>query len=154
MFCPSCRDEFRPGFTRCERCNQDLVESLDEVVEGKTAQAGGHPPLLVQMVEFCGFVDLDEARKARELLRDKQITADILIRESPNTSPNDSVVEEFWLRVDARRYRQAVPILGYDEAGPGDLDSAESTTCGKCGATIAAAESFCSSCGARFGDSR
>ena len=25
MFCPVCHDEFRPGFTRCEGCDADLV---------------------------------------------------------------------------------------------------------------------------------
>ena len=28
MFCPECRGEFREGFTRCELCGADLVESL------------------------------------------------------------------------------------------------------------------------------
>ena len=31
MFCPSCKDEFRPGFTRCATCNVDLVDSLSDV---------------------------------------------------------------------------------------------------------------------------
>jgi hypothetical protein len=28
MFCPSCRSESRPGFTRCPDCDVELVESL------------------------------------------------------------------------------------------------------------------------------
>ena len=28
MFCPSCRSEFRSGFTRCPDCDVDLVETL------------------------------------------------------------------------------------------------------------------------------
>jgi hypothetical protein len=28
MFCPKCKAEYRVGFTRCEDCNADLVESL------------------------------------------------------------------------------------------------------------------------------
>ena len=28
MFCPKCRSEFEAGFTRCEECETDLVESL------------------------------------------------------------------------------------------------------------------------------
>jgi hypothetical protein len=31
MYCPVCRTEYRPGFTRCANCNVDLVESLPEV---------------------------------------------------------------------------------------------------------------------------
>lgn len=28
MYCPSCRSEFRPGFSRCPDCDVDLVDSL------------------------------------------------------------------------------------------------------------------------------
>lgn len=28
MFCPKCRAEYRPGFTRCSDCEMDLVELL------------------------------------------------------------------------------------------------------------------------------
>ena len=31
MFCPTCRDEFRPGFDRCENCGVSLVHELPEV---------------------------------------------------------------------------------------------------------------------------
>jgi hypothetical protein len=30
MFCRQCKDEYRPGFTRCADCDVDLVESLAE----------------------------------------------------------------------------------------------------------------------------
>lgn len=33
MFCPSCRGEFRAGFTRCRDCDVDLVEELPAEVE-------------------------------------------------------------------------------------------------------------------------
>lgn len=28
MFCPDCRGEYREGFTRCEQCAVDLVETI------------------------------------------------------------------------------------------------------------------------------
>ena len=31
MYCPICRSEFREGFTRCEDCDQLLVEELPEL---------------------------------------------------------------------------------------------------------------------------
>ncbi len=31
MFCPSCKAEYRPNFTRCADCDADLVEELPEV---------------------------------------------------------------------------------------------------------------------------
>ena len=30
MFCPECRAEYRPGFTRCSDCDIDLVSELSE----------------------------------------------------------------------------------------------------------------------------
>jgi hypothetical protein len=30
MFCPECRAEYRPGFTRCSDCDVDLVHELPE----------------------------------------------------------------------------------------------------------------------------
>jgi len=36
MFCPKCRSEFEPGYTRCEACDTDLVESLAVVEEEYT----------------------------------------------------------------------------------------------------------------------
>jgi len=30
MFCPECRAEYRPGFTRCYGCDVDLVQELSE----------------------------------------------------------------------------------------------------------------------------
>ena len=30
MFCPECRAEYRPGFTRCSDCDLDLVSELPE----------------------------------------------------------------------------------------------------------------------------
>jgi hypothetical protein len=30
MFCPHCRQEYRPGFTRCSDCDVDLVSELSE----------------------------------------------------------------------------------------------------------------------------
>jgi hypothetical protein len=38
LFCPSCRAEFRPGFTQCADCGVELVETLGETPE---AEEGG-----------------------------------------------------------------------------------------------------------------
>jgi hypothetical protein len=34
MFCPQCKAEYRPGFTRCSDCEVDLVERLPESIRG------------------------------------------------------------------------------------------------------------------------
>jgi hypothetical protein len=37
MFCPQCKAEYRPGFTRCSDCSVDLVERLPEPGRGSDA---------------------------------------------------------------------------------------------------------------------
>ena len=32
-FCPTCRLEYRPGFSRCSDCDCDLVDSLEDIAE-------------------------------------------------------------------------------------------------------------------------
>ena len=149
MFCPICKCEFRSGFTRCEGCNADLVEDL-ATVEGSSSRPADSPPAaVVPMAEYCGFLDLDEARQARETLRRERIVSDILIREAPETIANGPVTEEYWLRVEAAQFRMAAPILGFDQADQA-ADEAEMSTCSKCGYQIAAEEHSCPGCGTRF----
>ena len=31
MWCPKCKNEYRPGFTHCPDCDVDLVDSLDQL---------------------------------------------------------------------------------------------------------------------------
>jgi hypothetical protein len=45
MFCPNCRTEYRPGFSKCSDCGAGLVESLDAVSTNRPP-AGGGPQLL------------------------------------------------------------------------------------------------------------
>jgi hypothetical protein len=33
VFCPRCRDEYRPGFTHCAECGAELVDHLPDVEE-------------------------------------------------------------------------------------------------------------------------
>ena len=47
MFCPTCRDEFREGFTWCRDCNASLVESLPpEPVETRIEEADEAPEVV------------------------------------------------------------------------------------------------------------
>jgi len=36
MYCPECKDEFRPGVTRCVKCDEDLVSELPVIEEPET----------------------------------------------------------------------------------------------------------------------
>jgi hypothetical protein len=149
MFCPMCRDEFRPGFTRCATCGVALVAQLDP--DPSTAKWSRAPVAPTTMVDYCGFVSLDEARQARERLRAEDIAGEIVIRDEPAEAGR--FTEEYWLRVDRDRFAQASQLLGFDEAAVEDPEGGadESTfQCGECGAEVAAEESFCPGCGARF----
>jgi len=146
MYCPVCRDEFRPGFTRCANCDVDLVEQLPS---GETASPPGRAPqrqapAFVPMVEYCGFVSLDDARDARSTLRNARIRTEILIRDAVDTDAE----EEYWLRVERARFQEATGLLGYDAAEASTED--ETPTCGACGERVRAEESFCARCGERF----
>ena len=47
MFCPNCRAEYRPGFTRCSDCDVPLVEHLDETdVHSNNPELSDTPELL------------------------------------------------------------------------------------------------------------
>ena len=150
MFCPRCKDEFRSGFARCATCDVDLVDSLAGVeaaparAKSKQDTATGEPAL-VPMREYCGFLTLDEARDARGRLKEKTILSEIVIREMP-----DSSKEEYWLRVERDRYREVFTLLGFDEHDHNAYD--DTFSCAECGHEVAAAESFCPKCGARFED--
>jgi hypothetical protein len=58
MFCPLCRTEYRPGFTRCADCDVDLIEALPvgqapEVLESdlEVAWRGGDPIAYSRVVD-------------------------------------------------------------------------------------------------------
>jgi hypothetical protein len=149
VFCPQCKDEFRPGFTRCARCNVDLVDQLSEK-KSKPDEPQAAAPSVLRMGEYCGFLSLDDARHARGQLRELKIRTDILVREPPDSDWDRPVQEEFWLRVDMSRMREVAAILGgvpeVDEKDQGGFG------CGDCGQNVSEEEASCPKCGARFDD--
>jgi hypothetical protein len=47
MFCPDCKAEYRPGFTRCSDCDVKLVERLEETeIHSNNPELSGKPELL------------------------------------------------------------------------------------------------------------
>ena len=152
MFCPVCKDEFRPGFTRCQTCNVDLVEDLSQE-KPRSSGTPDEPQPQVRVADYCGFLALDEARGARELLKQHAIRSDILIREAA-AEAEGRLQEEYWLRVEAERFAQVASILGYDAADAADnvADNVadDEIACSDCGQGVKAEETFCPSCGARF----
>ena len=68
MFCPECRAEYRPGFTRCSDCDVELVSAIpaqNKRVRPDSATVfltGGSPKLLAAFIRLAyipaGFVGL------------------------------------------------------------------------------------------------
>ncbi len=65
MFCPQCKAEYRPGFTRCADCDVDLVYALPAVAElgGSSEEAS----TVTDEDPFCSFWKGDDPRIHSEL---------------------------------------------------------------------------------------
>ena len=149
MFCPACKCEYRSGFTRCDACEVDLVESLES---GSGAAGYESGELLTDpgpMVDFCGFLSLGDAREARDTVWARGMPAEIAIRPTPGSRPGGGLEEEFWLRVGMKTFRMVSDLLGYDTA-EAETTSSENLRCSDCGLEVAAEETFCPGCGSRF----
>src|SRR5437867_2213177 len=67
MYCPKCRVEYRPGFTRCSDCDVDLVYEPPESVRGRgsSGETGARAENLDD--PFCSFWRGDDPRIHAEL---------------------------------------------------------------------------------------
>lgn len=142
MYCPLCRSEYREGFTRCSACDVDLVPTLAPggVAPARAAVAA----VLGRMLDYCGFVALEDARAARETLRREGVGSEIAIRDAPGPDR----AEEYWLRVPSESFSEVAAILGYDAAGDAADPGVE--RCSECGAGLPDDAAVCPGCGARF----
>jgi len=150
MICPVCRDEYRPGFTRCAGCDVDLVDSLDDTPRPK-AQAAVIAEVAADegMTNFCGFLNLEEARAARDTVRASHRRAEILICEAPGAKLDAPLTEEYWLRVPPKDLRAVADLIGYEPAAAVATED-DSFNCSACGATVHASDTKCPGCGLSF----
>ena len=155
MFCPACGSEYRPGIARCGSCDVALVDHPPDAGSAdRGARSAGHAAEPHErFVTYCGFLALEDARRARDLLRGAGIPSEILIRDAEDAGDSRGGREEYWLRVPMRRFETATKILGYDEseaAGPEGED--DSFACSACGARVGSEDAACPRCGERFQD--
>jgi hypothetical protein len=148
MFCPVCRDEYRPGFTRCATCDVPLVPELGAHAPSAPAAVIAEAAPEEAMVTFCGFLTLEEARQARDKIREAKLPSEILIREKPESSADGPAQEEFWLRVRPRDFAKMEALIGFEPAVAAPADDAFG--CSACGATVHASDESCPGCGLRF----
>lgn len=143
MFCPSCRDEYRPGFTRCATCGVDLVESLEATSHGAVAAT---PSAVVPepTAPYCGFLSLAEARDAKRRMREAGFHAEILIKDGEGSEGQE--IEEYWLLLPPRAFKAAQAIVGFD-AAEGEVGE---VLCSVCDKPVREDADACPHCGARF----
>ena len=159
MICPRCKHEYRAGFTRCATCHVDLVDedSLPQSRDPEPLHSHTRSTMdantIAELLPFCGFLTLDEARSAREQLRESGIPADILIRE---VETDQETLEEYWIRVPRRRFAEVSDVLHEEPAqaeekeGNGEVHQGEVFSCSACGEDVEGDADVCPHCGARF----
>ena len=151
MFCPRCKCQFRPGYTRCVSCDVDLVDDLS-TVKTEEIDAPEPEPVLIQFAEVCGYLDIEEARKVRDELHQAKIASELVIRVSPETPVSGAIVEEYWLRADARQIRHVQALLEGSAPAPTVDTPASGFKCSNCKRPVHEDESFCANCGTRFSE--
>jgi hypothetical protein len=161
VFCPSCRDEFRPGFTHCAACDVDLVEELPGPGAASTPAQGSRRPVQDVIVReqpavpFCGFLTLDEAMDARGKLKVEGIRSEILIREDEPGPADAAFKDTYWLRLSPTWFKKATAILGHDEVEEEaetevEMEEGETVACSACGEDVGVDDTSCPHCGASF----
>jgi len=129
----------------------DLVDDLS-TVKAEEIDAPEPEPILIQFAEVCGYLDLEEARKVRDLLHQSKIVSELVIRASPETKASGAVVEEYWLRADARQIREVQALLEGSTTPTVDKTPASGFKCSNCKRPVREEESFCANCGKRFSE--
>ena len=127
-------------------CDVELVADRS-AVDPEYVDAPERLPVAIQLVDVCGYLDLTEARQARDQLHQRKIASELVIRTSPETPAAGNVVEEYWLRADARQIRQVQAMLERSAPAPADDTAAAGFKCSNCGRPVHKEESFCANCG-------
>src|ERR1700730_8993387 len=103
MFCPECKAEYRPGFTRCADCDVDLVVNLAEVnprnSDGSNAQGD-----LSNLQELWAGNDQQSCVATCLTLKDAGIPYEVAQRKKQ------------FLKGDERHFKIAVPSSFYKQA--------------------------------------
>lgn len=113
MFCPECKAEYRPGFTRCADCDIDLIANLPEanLEPGASSNLKGD---LLDLQEVWAGDDQQSCVATCLRLKDAGIPYEVAQRKKQ------------FLKADERHFKIAVPASFYKDArelaGRGTLD--------------------------------
>ena len=115
-FCPSCRCEYRMGFTRCKDCSVELVDSLPE--EARESPDTRESPDIgeLELVELSSFPDPMEAQMIQELLENNGIES--ILQSDFNAGAGPYTASPNALRVRKTDFLRAREI--YEEYFEGD----------------------------------
>jgi len=151
-FCPVCHSEFREGFERCNSCDADLVDQLEEEMD-LTDEA------VKQALEGKELVPvtrgwLDVVKESRELLSAKRIAS--IIVESDEDPIHPGAPKRVQLVVSKDDLEATAEVLGdsfkqmVDEEGVAPVDLTYEK-CPACGKDIAEDIEECPECGLFIG---
>ena len=109
MFCPQCRSEYRPGFTRCTDCDVDLVPELPP-------DEARHDDLDLVKVYESG--DASVIPLIESLLQSAEIECVVTNTRRQYVTSSQLGFAEFWVRADDEAEARAVlaGLSGYDDA--------------------------------------
>lgn len=148
-FCPVCLSEFREGFTRCNSCDVDLVDHLEQEMElsedNIRAALEGKELVLVTRGE------LEVVKETRDLLSSKRI-ASIVVDDEEAKVPAGAP-PRVMLAVSKDDVEAAAKILGEKfqqmvaEEGQEVSNELSYDTCPACGTKVPENAEECPECG-------
>lgn len=158
MFCPRCRSEYRPGFTRCGLCQVDLVDELppEDAFSSPEAMARVLADKELEALLVGSHVEL---KKAQGFFAGHRL-ASIIAGEPEKQQAEGGLHARFFLMVAAEDLERARALVqerwreGALAQGLllGDATAPVEGTCPACGASVPAAASECPDCGLFLGD--
>lgn len=118
MFCPECKSEYRPGFTRCVDCDVALVEKLPEA-----DSAAGNEPAEPQLQRVWNGADPGECAYVCGLLKESGIPYKMFPQMEQFWKPAE---DAYWIGVPSELADRAKQMIGATVLGDADDQTLES----------------------------
>lgn len=166
LVCPSCGDEYRPGFHSCAVCGCALVATTGDGSEAGGTQSeemrGGDVVEIAAGEEVVTIrqATLAESKRLRRLLARHGIAA-LLVGDGPPSGggccppasiqvqirSGDAAAAQQLLQEDYRRLTGLADLQAAQELERAEVERAGSLHCAACGHSLAAGQEECPDCG-------
>ena len=113
MFCPECKTEYRPGFTRCSDCDVDLVEELSPRNDGAKNELTDRSSATMKRV-WSGK-DEDRCVSLCQRLREARIPFKVDQRQRQYLL---GVEKHYWIGVPPELFKEAREVIIKGHLGP------------------------------------